>query len=182
MRLIFWDLELLKPLEENGGWAGAKSGACGISVVCLYDSSTRRYYLYDQTQLDEAVEHLNQADLLIGFNTIDFDTVVIQNVTGRYLTVRQFDFLQAIWDELGFRQKGWKLDDVAGRTLNLHKAGTGKFATQMAQDGEWGKLFTYCLWDVMLLIDLWNHLAAGEPLITPDESDLYLTLPCEEPV
>ena len=179
MKLIFWDLELLKPLESNGGWAGAKSGACGISVVCLYDSETRRYYLSDQTQLDEAVEHLNSADILVGFNTIDFDTVVIQNVTGRFLTVQQYDFLQAIWDELGFRQKGWKLEQVSERTLGLHKAASGKFATQMAQDGEWGRLFTYCLWDVMLLVDLWNHLSDDKPLIGPTDDELFLTLPAE---
>lgn len=179
MRILFWDLELLKPLEENGGWAGARAGLCGISVLCIYDSSTRRYYLYDQNQLDEAIEHLNEADLLVGFNTIEFDTTVAQAVTGRYLTVSQFDFLQAIWDAVGFRQKGWKLEQVAERTLGLHKASSGKFATQMAHDGEWGKLFTYCLWDVMLLVDLWNHLASGEPLIGPDNNELQLTLPDE---
>lgn len=179
MRILFWDLELAKPIEDNGGWAGAKAGQCGCSILVIYDSDSRRYYLYDENQLDEAVEHLNSADVLVGFNTIDFDTPVIQNITGRFLTVRQFDFLQAIWDEVGFRQKGWKLEQVAERTLGMHKMSSGKYATQMAQDKEWGKLFTYCLWDVMLLVDIWNHLAAGEALIGPDEEELYISLPAE---
>lgn len=180
MRLIFWDTELLKSIEENGGWEGAYNGNCGLSCIALYDSADGRYHIYDQKNLDTAVEHLNEADLLIGFNSVKFDTVVTQAVTGRYITVQQYDLLQAIYDAIGYKVKGWKLDQVAQRTIGSGKTETGAFATQLAADGEWGRLFTYCMHDVQLVRDLWNHLVDGLPLIAPDESELHLTLPAEE--
>lgn len=180
MKLLFWDIELAESVEKHGGWAAALRGECGISVIAIYDSETGRYYLYDEKNLDEAVEHLNTADILIGFNTVKFDTVVTQAVTGRYLTVQQFDLLQAIYDALGHRTKGWKLDEVCQRTLGMGKTDSGDFATVLSQDKQYGKLFTYCMHDVALCVDLWNHLVDGNPLKDPADNDLFLTLPTEE--
>lgn len=180
MTLLFWDIELEKSVEGHGGWPGALRGDCGISVISIYDSSTARYYLYDSKNLDAAVEHLNTADLLIGFNSVKFDTVVTQAVTGRYITVQQYDLLQAIYDTLGHKVKGWKLDEVSQRTLGIGKTDAGEFATVLAGKGEWGKLFTYCMHDVALCVELWNHMVDGLPLKDPSDNDLYITLPSTE--
>jgi len=158
-RIICWDLEIETPVHEHPtGWEAARNGDCGISALIASDSETGRYHIYDKHDLDEAVDHLNSADLLVGFNTIDFDSSVVFGVTGRYITVPQYDILKEIYAALGKRVKGFKLDEVAKNTLGLGKVGDGEFATTLVKKERWGKLFTYCLNDVYLVKEVFNHI------------------------
>lgn len=158
-KLLCWDLEILDPVSDHiGGWDAARRGDCGISALVISDSNTGRYHIYDQHNLDEAVDHLNSADLLIGYNTLNFDCEVVFGVTGRYITVPQYDILAEIWKALHGRRKGYKLDDVAKATINMEKNSNGEFATALAAKGHWGKLFDYCLNDVHLTRELFNHI------------------------
>src|SRR5262245_41926483 len=81
--VITWDLEIAIPVEEvPGGWEAVRRGAAGISCVCLFDTDTGRSHTYDSQGLVECMDHLNSADVLVGFNTIGFDTPVIESITG----------------------------------------------------------------------------------------------------
>lgn len=157
--MICWDLEIEKPVSDTtGGWDGAKRGDCGISALVLSDSDTGRYHIYDKHTLEEAVDHLNGADLLVGFNTIEFDSSVVFGVTGRYITVEQYDICQEVWRTLKKRQKGYKLDEIAQATLGVGKNSNGEFATTLVRKKRWGQLFDYCLNDVHLVRELYNHI------------------------
>lgn len=159
MKILCWDLEIHDAISDKlGGWDAARRGDCGISALVISDSDTHRYHIYDKHMLDEAVDHLNSADLLVGYNTIGFDSEVVFGVTGRYITVPQYDILAEVWKSTGKRFKGFKLDDVAGATLNLHKNSDGEFATVLVRKKHWGKLFDYCLNDVHLVRELFNHI------------------------
>ena len=158
-RILCWDLEIETPVSDHIlGWEAARKGDCGISALVVSDSETGRYHIYDKHDLEEAVDHLNSADLLVGYNTINFDSEVVFGVTGRYITVPQYDILKEIYGALGKRVKGFKLDDVAKNTLNAGKCGNGEFATALVAKQHWGKLFTYCLNDVHLVRELYNHI------------------------
>lgn len=158
-RIVTWDLEIATPVsEQTGGWEAARRGDCGISALVLSDSETGRFHIYDSKTLDEAIDHLNIADLLVGYNTVDFDSGVLFGVTGRYITVPQYDILLEIWNELGGRIKGYKLDQVAQATLGIGKSGNGTFATTLVRQQRWGQLFDYCLNDVHLTQQLFNHV------------------------
>jgi DEAD/DEAH box helicase domain-containing protein len=161
MRIVCWDLEIAKPIPLKNGkpdWDYARAGDCGISCVVLYDSQTERYHLYDMHNLPECVAHLNSADLIVGYNSIEFDTSVLQNVSGSQLTAPQYDILSEIWRALGHYQKGYKLGDVCGRALNLEKSGSGESAPSLAAQGRWAELMDYCLNDVALTKALYNYV------------------------
>lgn len=180
-RIVCWDLEIEKPVDDFlDGWEAARRGDCGISALVLSDSETGRFHIYDKHTLDEALDHLNSADLLVGWNTINFDSHVLSGVTNRYITVRQYDMLQEAWHGVGFRQKGWKLGQVAERTLKLAKNGHGEFATALVARGAWGRLFDYCLNDVHLVRQLWNHVVDVGWLPDPEGNEIHLSLPLEE--
>lgn len=177
-KILCWDLEILKPVSSAaGGWEAARRGDCGISALVISDSQTERFHIYDQHDLDAAVDHLDEADLLVGFNTKSFDTEVVYGCTGRMPRAVQYDILDEIWRALPIRTKGWKLDQVAERTLKLGKSGNGEFATALAAKGHWGKLFDYCLNDVHLTKMLFNHIIDMGHVIGPNEEKLILTPP-----
>ncbi len=158
-KILCWDLEIKTPVSDTeGGWEAARNGDCGISALVVSDSDTRRFHLYDEHTLDEAVDHLNSADLLVGFNTLEFDARVLWGVTGRYITIPQYDILSEIWNTIGVRTKGFKLNEIALATLNLEKSGKGDFAPTLVAQGRYAELFDYCLNDVHLVRELYNHI------------------------
>lgn len=183
MKVLCWDLEILTPVEDHfDGIEAARRGECGISALVIYDSTTGRYHIYDQHTVDEAVDHLNSADLLVGWNTIDFDSEAIAGVSGKYIIVPQFDMLAEAWKSLGKRKKGWKLTEVAKRTLGVEKNNDGRFASELAQSGQWGKLFDYCLNDVFMTKELYNHVVENGSLPDPEGNDVFLDPPHKEPI
>lgn len=176
-RICCWDLEIHDPITAHGGWEAAKRGDCGISALVISDSETGRFHIYDKFTLDEAIDHLNSADLAVGFNTNDFDEEVLRGVTSRYLQCARYDILQTIWNELPMRQKGWKLDQVCQRTLEIGKNSNGDFATTLVAKGHWGQLFDYCLNDVHLVKQLYNFIVDFGYLVGPNGEKLPLPAP-----
>lgn len=179
-KILCWDLEILHPVEKMGGWEAARNGACGISALVISDSETERFHIYDQHDLDAAFDHLSEADLLVGYNSLSFDTEVLNNVLGRQLSVNHYDILDRIWKQLPIRQKGWKLTEVATRALDLGKSGNGEFATALAAKGRWGKLFDYCLNDVHLTKMLFNYIQDFGYLPGPTGDKLHMPQPLFE--
>ena len=159
MKILCFDLEIRDSVSSHPlGWEGARNGGCGISALVVYDSDTRRFHIYDEHTLEEAMDHLNTADLLVSYNGLEFDCEVLRGVLGRYVTVPQYDILHEIWGSLGGRKKGYKLEQVAEATLEMHKGGSGEFATTLVKQKRWGELFDYCLQDVHLCRELLNHI------------------------
>jgi len=173
MSIIIYDLEIATPIKDDD-WGAAKRGENGISSLVLYDSSSERYHLYDPHTIERAVDHLNTADLLVSFNGVEFDTPCLQGYTGMVVEPAQFDILQAIWQALGKRSKGWKLGAVCERTLKLNKSGTGESAPKLYAEGRFGELFDYNLNDVYLTRKLYNHIVDFGTVIGPDSKAIQL--------
>lgn len=177
-RILCWDLEIEKPVSDNPmGWEAARRGDLGISALVISDSETNRFHIYDKHDLDEAVDHLNSADILCGFNTHDFDANVVYGVTGRYLTVQHYDILAEIYKALKEKRKGYKLEQVAQATLGHGKSGNGEFATALVAKKRWGRLFDYCLNDVHLCRELYNHIVDWGWIKGADGIDVFLEKP-----
>jgi hypothetical protein len=173
MHIVVFDLEIATPIKNND-WAAAKRGENGVSSLVLWDSVTERYHLYDDYTFDKCAEHLNSADLLVGFNSTEFDVPCFQGYTGAVLTSPQFDILQAVWQAVGKRSKGWKLDDICQRTIGEGKSGTGEGAPKLFAEGRFGELFDYNLSDVYLTRKLYNHIVQVGTVVGPDEKPLQL--------
>lgn len=178
LRTIVFDIETRKLADEVGGWANLKRGDGGISVLILWDSSTGRYHIYDQTTIAEAAEHLEDADVILSFNGEKFDREVIEGILGRRLCLRQhFDLLLMIWDALPCRQKGHTLGEVGERTLNQKKTGESIMAPALFNQGRFAELHDYCLADVHLTLRLFQFVQKEGGVVGINGNLLPLSLP-----
>jgi len=134
-------------------------------------------HIYDHHDLAECVEHLNSADLLVGFNTLEFDTPALESVVGSSILPDQYDILHEVWKAIGKRFKGYRLDDIC-RRLNLGcKNSEGARATELFASGHFGKLHDYCMNDVHLTRMLAQHINDHGHILSPDGIPLVLPPP-----
>lgn len=163
------------------GWDALKRGEGGLSVIAVWDSVDDRTYLYDMHTLEALAHHLESADVVVGFNSREFDLKPLEGLLSRKLRLKtHVDILQLIWSALtarGQRRKGNTLDDVSKRTIGRGKTGDGAHAPELADAGRWAELFQYCMDDVDLTRELWQYILDNGGVIGPDGRFLPLTLP-----
>lgn len=98
------------------------------------------------------------ADLVIGFNLAGFDLPVLAGESpplGAWvLELPTLDLLQEIQAALGHRLS---LDHLAEETLGRRKTGSGLEALELYRQRRWRKLERYCLEDVRITRDLYEH-------------------------
>lgn len=159
--VLFFDTELMESVESVGGWEAAKSGMAGMSAAITLSEFGGRVRIYDGHTVNELGEALEQADLIVSFNGTGFDLPLISSLMGRPIKPRKhLDLCEEIFRAVDKPAHGvWSLDAICRRTLGRGKAGSGAFAPTLAQTGRWGELFDYCLGDVYLLRDLYDHIA-----------------------
>lgn len=100
---------------------------------------------------------LRRADLVIGFNNLDFDYRVLAPYAGEDLgrVLSSFDILREVQKELGFRLS---LDHLARETLGERKSASGLQAIKWFREGRWDELISYCRQDVEVT---WNLFRSG---------------------
>lgn len=182
LRVITVDIEIAKSIEDlPNGWKDAAQGKCGISSITLYDTHTGRYHVYMPTiyvkdgvvcvnevsHLFEAVDHMNSADILVGWNNNGFDRRCIESYLGVKLTAIDYDILALVRQKVGY-QKGWKLGEVAERNLGLQKTSNGAAAPELFKNGDMGRLIDYNINDVHLTRQLANLIRDEGCLIGPN--------------
>lgn len=176
MSVITFDLEIAVPVEEvSGGWEAVRRGDAGVSCLCLYDTSSSRYHVYDEHDLEEGMAHLNEADLLVGFNSISFDTPIMESITGYTVNPIQYDILAEVWRALPSRQKGYRLAEICDRLALGTKVQTGESAPNLYRSGRMGKLIDYCIQDVHLTRKLANWINTNGYIMTPEYEPLEVS-------
>jgi DEAD/DEAH box helicase domain-containing protein len=163
MHYVVIDTEIEKeiPKDENGKlrWNAARSGECGLSCAVVYDSETERYHVYDKKSIRDLVLHLRAADMVVSFNGDGFDFPLLEAIYGGPLEISvSYDILQAIWDLLGKKTKGYKLNDISTRTLGISKTGEGSLAPVLWAEGRIAEVIDYCIADVWITKKLFDHI------------------------
>lgn len=176
MSYVVMDLELKETVNDNnGGWDAARRGERGIAVAGLYDSEEDWYSLYDESILGDLATHLESADTLVTFNGLEFDVPCLQGVLGRTLLLRgHYDLLQSIWSALPHKTRGYRLGEVARRTIGRDKLEAGSGAPQLWEAGRFAELHNYCLMDVHLTRKLFEFVLENGYIIDPSGNPLYL--------
>lgn len=194
MHIVVFDVETRKLAQDLGcgetpclhernscGWDALKRGEGGLSVIAVWDSTDERTYLYDMRTIQALAHHLESADIVVGFNSQEFDIRAIEGVLNRKLRIRvHVDILQLVWTALrkkGARLKGNTLHDVATRTIGRGKTGEGTHAPQLADEGRWAELFQYCMDDVDITKEVFLYMREHGGIIGPDGHFLPLLLP-----
>jgi len=146
-----FDLETKRSAAEVGGWH--RAARMGLSVGVLYDSQLDEYRTYLEQDIPALVRHLQQLDLVVGFNIKRFDNRVLSAYTSYNLNgLPTLDILEEITTRLGYRLS---LDRLAENTLGVKKSGDGLQALQWYKDGCMADLIDYCRRDVEITRDLY---------------------------
>ncbi len=181
---IIFDIETQKLFEDINFGNIAK---LGVSVVCLYKRTLDKDYheisghmhTFWQNDLSSMWSLFANVNRVIGFNSIDFDNLVLRPLCSTYdfSKLNHFDILKEIQKILGHRLS---LNTIARSTLNETKIDSGINAVKYWQKGDstsLAKLSKYCQADVLITkkiydfalknkylkyIDKWNTLKSVE--------------------
>ncbi|MBI2485193.1 ribonuclease H-like domain-containing protein [Candidatus Uhrbacteria bacterium] len=126
-----------------------------ISVIGCYFYDTDEYRAFEEREFAELWPRLERADRLIGYNTIGFDYLVMNNYyTGDFRKFPTLDMLAEIEHALGYRLK---LQDVAMATIGEGKSGYGGQAVEWWKDGKVDEIKSYCLQDVRVTKGIYEY-------------------------
>jgi len=140
---------------ETDGLIGANNAMPKITLIGVYYYETDEYASYLEHELPNLWPRLERAERIIGYNTKGFDLPVMNSYyPGDFLTFQNLDLLEVIAASLGFRLK---LDSVAQATIGAGKTGHGLQALEYFRKGELDKLRDYCLMDVKITKEVYEH-------------------------
>ena len=150
--IVYFDLETQRSFGDVGG--SAHKDKMGMSVGVTYSTETGQYHIFDEGNVAVLVEQLIKADLVVGYNHVQFDYPVLQAYTIYDLVTQTVncDMMLDIEEILGHRLK---LDAVAQASLNASKTADGLDALKWWQLYKKSKdpvhmlnIAEYCCYDV----------------------------------
>lgn len=138
------DIETKRSAEEVNGWHRAY--LMGISCLILYDSRDDKYHEYTMDNMETLIPHLEELDLIIGFNIKRFDYLVLSGVLDyNFNKLPTLDLLEKVHERLGYRLS---LDHLAVVNLGEEKSADGLQALKWWKEGKIDKIIKYCKKDV----------------------------------
>jgi DEAD/DEAH box helicase domain-containing protein len=184
MRVCVFDIETRKLATELDphGWDKLKRGEGGISALAIYDSDEQWTYLYDDSEIDAIATHLESADVVVGWNSKEFDVPIVEGLAKRRLALKHHvDLLVCAKTSIAerglpHRRGDYTLGSVSERTLGRKKLEKGEHAPVLANEGKWARLFRYCMDDVRLTRDLYNHILSEGGIISAQGTFLPVKL------
>ena len=126
-----------------------------VSVACIYDSKADDYFAFEEKEMLKLEEYLKKADMIIGFNSRDFDMEVL----APYLLtpIQNFPMLDLLVEFEKIRGHRISLQSLAQATLKTSKSGSGWDALQLYKDGKIDELKKYCIDDVRITKDIYEY-------------------------
>ncbi|MBU1032974.1 MAG: ribonuclease H-like domain-containing protein [Patescibacteria group bacterium] len=151
-REIVLDIETQNTFQDVGSYNAA---LLKISLIGCYFYETDTFETFLEEDLIKLWPRLERSDRIIGYNLFGFDYPCMQTYyTGDLMKLPTIDIMKEIEKRLGHRVK---LDDVAHATLGVGKSGHGLLAVEYWRKGEIQKLADYCLQDVKITRDVYEH-------------------------
>lgn len=151
-KVVVFDLETQRSFDEVGG--RSQFHKLGVSVAVAYRYDTDEFLVIHEDTIDQLIELLLGADLVIGYNIKGFDYEVLRAYTEEDLHgVPTLDLMEHLEERLGFRPK---LESVVMPTLGTGKLADGLQALEWWRDGEIDKIVEYCREDVRVTRDLYD--------------------------
>src|SRR5947208_15248875 len=115
---VYFDLETQRTANDAGG--RERKGDMRMSVGVIFSSATGRYEVFGEAQVNQLVERLRRADLVVGFNVLNFDYQVLMDYTILDLVAElpTADLMADMEKRVGHRLG---LDAIAQATLGITK-------------------------------------------------------------
>ena len=144
--IVYFDLETQRSADEVGGWD--KINRMGMSIGVTYSTARGDYRIYGEKQVNELIEELRRADLVVGFNHLRFDYEVLHGYT--VLDMRQLPTLDMLVELQNKLQHRLSLDAIATGTFGVEKTAEGMEAIQWFREGKLLEIAEYCCYDVKI--------------------------------
>jgi hypothetical protein len=143
--IVYFDLETQRSANDAGGWDRKRD--MGMSLAVTYSTAAGEYRVYPEKEVHELVDQLVRADLVVGFNVLNFDYEVLAGYTVLDLShaARTLDLMVEVQKKLGHRLS---LDSIASATLGVGKTGDGLDAIRWWREGRILDIAEYCCFDV----------------------------------
>jgi DEAD/DEAH box helicase domain-containing protein len=163
MRYVVFDL------ETQNTFADVESNDpkdLSISVGCAYDSLTDEYTTVAIDELHKLWPVIEQADVLVGYNSDHFDIPLLNKYYPGDLTkFKSIDILASIRDSLG---KRLRLDSIAQATIGAKKSGNGLMAIKWWREGDIASIKKYCKQDVKVTKEIFEYALANQKVFYKD--------------
>lgn len=170
-----FDLETIRSAQEVGGWNHAEK--MGMSVGVVYDSRLDDYVTYLEPEVQRLVAHLQEFDIVVGFNNKRFDNRVLAGYSAENLhALPNLDLLEEVQNQLGYRLK---LDTLASATLGVGKSGDGLDALRWYKEGRMDLIRKYCRKDVEITRMLFLHALEHGFLLFRNKGGQTVRLPLQ---
>lgn len=172
-RIGYFDLETQRLAQEVGGWQNKH--LMRVSVAVVYETPADKFRVYLEENVPALLEHLQELDLVVGFNTISFDYQVLKAYTPmNFDHLASFDLLAEIHRQLGFRLS---LEHLAKHNLGKSKSADGVQAVQWLREGKIDLVVDYCKDDVRLTHDLFHRGLENGYLLYQNKQGRLMRLP-----
>jgi DEAD/DEAH box helicase domain-containing protein len=157
--IVYFDLETQKSAADVGGWNRKRDMKMSVGVT--YSTGEGAYRIFGETQVHDLIKQLTRAELVIGFNILNFDYEVLAGYSPLDLrAVPTLDLMVDLEAKLGHRLS---LDALAKATLQAPKIADGLQALKWWKEGKLIEIAEYCCFDVKITKALHEYgQAAGE--------------------
>jgi hypothetical protein len=145
VNIVYFDLETQHTANDVGGWERKRD--MGMSLGVTYSSDLNEYRIYSEKRVDDLIHQLLRADLVVGFNVVNFDYQVLMGYTILDLPhqLRTLDLLLEVEHAGGVKPR---LENIAQATLGLGKSGDGIDAIKWWREKKMLEIAEYCCFDV----------------------------------
>ncbi len=174
--VVYFDLETQRTANDAGGWSRKQD--MGMSIGVTYSTKLGEYRIYTESTVNKLVEQLQRADLVVGFNVINFDYEVLMGYTPLDLAynVPTLDLLVEVEKKLGHRLG---LDALSTATLGVGKTAEGLEAIKWWREGRLLEIAEYCCFDVKCTKLVHEYGAAERKLYYNDKFRQKRSVPIE---
>ena len=176
MNVVYFDLETQRTANDAGGWN--KKHEMKMSIGVTYSTEAGEYRIYPERRVNELIDELMRADLVVGFNVINFDYEVLHGYTILDLKehLRTLDLMVDVEAKLGHRLS---LDSIAQATLGVGKTSDGLEAIRWWREGKVCEIAEYCCFDVKCTKLIHEYGAKHKQLFFTDRFQQKRSVPVE---
>ncbi len=172
--IVYFDLETQKSADDVGGWGNIRDMRMSVGVT--FSTTRGTYEIYPESRVNELIEELRRADLVVGFNVLRFDYEVLvgHNPFFDPAQVPTLDMLVELQKTLPHRLS---LDAIATATLGVEKTSEGLQAIRWYREGKLLEIAEYCCFDVKITRLVHEYGAAHRQLHFVNRFGKRLTVP-----
>lgn len=176
--------QIIPRIEYCDGWHDFQG--MGIAAVTAYEYKHDRYRVFFTDNLREFDKLQKSAEMVVGFNSLRFDDLVLACNGVVIDPAKEYDLLNEIWRAAGIevpRERedfipkvhgGYSLDKVSFINTGYHKTGSGAAAPVLWQQGKRGQVVDYGLSDCWLTKLVFDRVLEHGKLIDPKSGQQLL--------